>query len=755
MRPAVFTRILVVSTILVLLLLAARVWDTERTTGRTIGLIVDTEEDPLAVSEVTKGLPADQAGFEVGDVMTRIGGAPVASFEEVLEHAASFRRDRPVVITVERRGEPIELTVRPGGPMPWGVVGFEMLATLGYLGLVLLARFRAPDDLRARLLAGFSLAVALELSLPESVAGVPDWPLIKDTLYYLLSGLQIGLELHLASTIPRRYSWFSDRPWLAKSYYGAGLAIGTSSAAVVLADGLGVPGFETIATWFVIFFNDALLVLWGITIVAILMTQLRFSKTPGHRSQAIVILCGVLPWALFNITNSIRLQLGLVLPDWTELVQPIVLLIYPITIFVAIFRYHLFDIRVAMRRSLVLITVSVAILAVFLLAVDTSTRRVGEELGTGHLPLALFAFTMVAVGLAFNPLRKKVQELIDERFYPNRLVQREHLADLAANLPTLGSLSSMGQHLVEEVVRAFGVEGATLLVADPRSGILVSLASVNPQGSGTLESSLLLESDDAGIEQLRKARRPIPADIIGSTSPALAQRINAFGAEIGVALVSGATLVGLLLLGPKTNRAGFRTEELDLLRLLSISVATVFENVRLFQSATYEQLTGLLRREAILQALDEEIHRAARYERPLTVGMADLDHFKSVNDTWGHLAGDAILQRVAAVLKNQLRSTDRIGRYGGEEFLFFLPETQLQEGLLVAEKLRAAISQLPSPLEDAPDLRVTVSIGLAELGPQDRHKPTPITDFIDAADTALLDAKKSGRNRVVSAGHTS
>ncbi len=464
-----------------------------------------------------------------------------------------------------------------------------------------------------------------------------------------------------------------------------------------------------------------------------------------------LILLGVAPWAAFNIGHSILSRIDVATPDWALLLQPVVLLFYPIAIFVAIIRYDLFDIDLVVRRSPVLALVTIGMAVLFLLALETIASRFGEEVQAGKFQVAVFACGMLVLGLLFNPVRHWVQKTIDHRFFPEKMVQREHLAELAAKLPTLGSLSSMGRHLVTEVADVFNVESATLMVADPRSGVLVSLASITPNNQGMLEGSLLLESNDAGIDQLRKARRPIPADIMGSTSPAMAQRINAVGAELGVGLVNGEILVGLLLLGPKKDRQRFRPEELDLLRLFSHNLATVLENVRLFQSATYEQLTGLLRREGILEALEAEIQRAARYHRPLAVGMVDLDHFKRINDTWGHLAGDALLQRVATVLKEQLRSTDRIGRYGGEEFLFFLPETELSIGRVVAEKLRQVIEDLPSPLEETPEIRITTSIGLAELGHDDDDNPPSATDLIAAADAALLKAKGEGRNCVVTA----
>ena len=180
-------------------------------------------------------------------------------------------------------------------------------------------------------------------------------------------------------------------------------------------------------------------------------------------------------------------------------------------------------------------------------------------------------------------------------------------------------------------------------------------------------------------------------------------------------------------------------------------VATVFENARLFESATFEGLTGLYRREAVLDILDREWSRSVRYDRPLAIALADLDRFKTINDRQGHLVGDVVLQRVAAELKGQLRETDFIGRFGGEEFLLVLPETEIEGAALLAEKIRARIEELSIPLDDGGVLRVTISIGVASRREVQGDGHTRARPLLSAADGALYAAKHGGRNRVEAA----
>lgn len=164
-----------------------------------------------------------------------------------------------------------------------------------------------------------------------------------------------------------------------------------------------------------------------------------------------------------------------------------------------------------------------------------------------------------------------------------------------------------------------------------------------------------------------------------------------------------------------------------------------------YRMAMTDPLTGLHNKRSFLQASAREISRARRHERPLGLAMIDVDHFKSINDTYGHLAGDAVLVQLAQVMGGSLRSHDIIGRYGGEEFAVVFPETPLTGTMTAAEKIRACVEE--HPFTHAGDLiPVTVSLGCTALHPIDRRPE----DLIRRADERLYQAKASGRNRVES-----
>ncbi len=159
--------------------------------------------------------------------------------------------------------------------------------------------------------------------------------------------------------------------------------------------------------------------------------------------------------------------------------------------------------------------------------------------------------------------------------------------------------------------------------------------------------------------------------------------------------------------------------------------------------ATFDRLTGVSNRQALLAELFSEVVRATRYERPLSVAFVDIDHFKAVNDTYGHSVGDVVLRGVAQTLSENLRGTDMIGRYGGEEFMLILTETDVEEGAFLAEKLRTLVQRQRYQVEGGQVISVTISIGIAGGVGNKVRMETLIRD----ADAAMYSAKSLGRNQ--------
>ena len=164
-----------------------------------------------------------------------------------------------------------------------------------------------------------------------------------------------------------------------------------------------------------------------------------------------------------------------------------------------------------------------------------------------------------------------------------------------------------------------------------------------------------------------------------------------------------------------------------------------------FLAAT-DPLTGCLNRRSLLDRLEGEFERARRYGLALSVLMVDIDHFKQVNDTHGHLVGDEVLRNVGALLRQELRNVDVIARYGGEEFIAVLPETPFDGARVLADRIRAAIAARPFKSDEG-EFTVTASIGVTALNKDEMQTPE---DVLARVDEALYRAKNSGRNQVCS-----
>ncbi len=215
---------------------------------------------------------------------------------------------------------------------------------------------------------------------------------------------------------------------------------------------------------------------------------------------------------------------------------------------------------------------------------------------------------------------------------------------------------------------------------------------------------------------------------------------------LAVPLLSGNSPYRLLLVGRESKT--IQTQGLDIAAAMAKQVSVALDRALLIKDlerlATTDSLTRLAIRRSFLQGAEAEFERSRRYQRELSVLMLDVDHFKRVNDSYGHEVGDRVLRILADTCRTSLRQQDLIGRYGGEEFIALLPETSIEVAMEACERLRRNVEALTVNSPQGP-VKVTVSIGIATL-----NRATPsIGALINAADRALYEAKQKGRNRVV------
>ncbi len=187
----------------------------------------------------------------------------------------------------------------------------------------------------------------------------------------------------------------------------------------------------------------------------------------------------------------------------------------------------------------------------------------------------------------------------------------------------------------------------------------------------------------------------------------------------------------------------FDENHLELVRFISTTIALDIENVRLHRVAVTDPLTGAFNREFLMQKLPGEIEVAIDRDQPLSLAMVDVDHFKAVNDQYGHGVGDMVLAEVARRLRGAIRGGDLLVRYGGEEFLTVLPRADAGKAWEVGERMRQRVCEKAFDVGDGIKLILRVSVGIAQWRKNEKQ-----ASLIERADTALYDAKDKGRNRV-------
>ncbi|HET7784432.1 MAG TPA: diguanylate cyclase [Myxococcales bacterium] len=265
-------------------------------------------------------------------------------------------------------------------------------------------------------------------------------------------------------------------------------------------------------------------------------------------------------------------------------------------------------------------------------------------------------------------------------------------------------------------------------------------------------------ADNAGlVSNVIKLGAPLPGRALGAMDRVVifdgGTVVRGLGALKIFPLKAGEATVGTLVCGSR-RPDGLPEAAQKELAMLALQAAEALVRTRLYEQAermaTTDGLTGLLNRRTFNSLLEKRLREAQRYGRPLSLLLLDIDHFKKVNDTHGHPAGDAVLRGVAQVAQKQARETDLVARYGGEEMALILPETDARGAWAIAERIRKAVAAAAHATEQG-SLRVTLSVGVATwTGGGDSPD-----DLLQAADKALYRAKEGGRNRVEAANPAS
>ncbi len=251
-------------------------------------------------------------------------------------------------------------------------------------------------------------------------------------------------------------------------------------------------------------------------------------------------------------------------------------------------------------------------------------------------------------------------------------------------------------------------------------------------------------SPDSGIAGKVFSEKKSIITNLGGNDPRFSQlsNDNNVSSLICVPLIAKGECIGIINITNKKNGKLFNKKDLEFVEALANQAAIAVDNAQLYELATKDGLTKLYIHRHFYFLLESEIKRVQRYHHVLSLVMMDIDNFKHVNDTYGHLVGDMVLKEIAATIQKTIRHVDIPARYGGEEFTIILPETAALNAVIIAERLRQRISEIEVKVDENTVLRPTVSIGIAEFP----NAAEGIKELIDCADKALYVSKENGKN---------
>lgn len=328
------------------------------------------------------------------------------------------------------------------------------------------------------------------------------------------------------------------------------------------------------------------------------------------------------------------------------------------------------------------------------------------------------------------------------------------LFDITRALSAVSDLTQLLRIILERALEAAGAERGSMMLLDEASDELVikvvfglpDSAVEQKINEGLIECQRFQRGEGIAGRVLQEGT-PIRVDDAEEEQSFQRGSSSHIRSLICVPLNVDDETIGVINISNKADGGTFADEDEEILGALADQAAVAIARARLYEAAITDGLTGLHVRRFTVHRLRQEAKRSLRYGPALSVILCDIDHFKRVNDTWGHLAGDRVLESVAEQIRTAVRQdVDIAGRYGGEEFLIVIPQTDLEGAGECAERLRMAIESTLVEAGTEQPLKVTMSFGVAQLAEGETHR-----DLIGRADEALYKAKEGGRNKVVTA----
>ncbi len=348
-------------------------------------------------------------------------------------------------------------------------------------------------------------------------------------------------------------------------------------------------------------------------------------------------------------------------------------------------------------------------------------------------------------------LRRQLSELHDEVARNDGILRKSQERELA--LLQAGDLRALFRTMVIGLADSFGLAQVTVVIFDPDHDLRHLLVAGGTQ-PGDLPGLMFVDTLAGLAPQYVSLQKPWLGQYSAPDHQLIFPARDDIASIAMIPLVHKERVVGSLNFGSNVGSRFTREHATDFFKHLSIIASFALENAvnraRLRRSGFTDVLTGWNNRRYLQVRLGEELARARRDGSNLVCLMIDIDHFKRVNDTHGHAAGDEVLIELAQRIESEVRASDVAARYGGEEFVVLLPNTDTDSGVLLAERIRRSISSAPIKLRYDGPVTITASIGIAGIAPDqvDDELKTIGEALIARADVALYAAKAAGRDQV-------
>ena len=349
--------------------------------------------------------------------------------------------------------------------------------------------------------------------------------------------------------------------------------------------------------------------------------------------------------------------------------------------------------------------------------------------------------------------------------YHKKIKKDEEILQLQKSLHNISILYNISQavNFIDDLKRLLQVIiQKALITLDAEKGSLMlydySLNALQVRIVSGLQDKKLEEAINNGAVQCAKIaigegiagtvfleRKPIITNL-GSADPRFIVKevLSNTKSLLCVPLIAKGEVIGVINITNKKHDKLFNQRDLEFITSLANQAAIAIDNAKLYELATKDGMTKLYIYRHFYTLLENEIRRCQRYKRNMSLIMMDIDNFKRINDTYGHLTGDMILKRLASVLQESVRKIDIPARYGGEEFVVILPETDKKDACVIAERIRKSIAKIVVKVNETQDLSPTVSMGVAQFSTDGSEAK----ELINAADTALYYSKHNGKNMV-------